>query len=64
MTDLKCSECGCTVPPDVTRYPNCENKCDDVVAKAPVKNKGNGIMVIKLLTCACVCIYNMTSDWQ
>jgi len=45
MTDLKCSECGCTIPPDATKCPNCGHKYDDVSAKVPSKNNGNGITV-------------------
>lgn len=45
MTDLKCSECGCTVPPDASRCPNCGNMYDAPVAKVPAKTNGNGITV-------------------
>jgi ribosomal protein L40E len=45
MIDLKCSECGCVVPPDATKCPNCGHKYDDVVVKAPAKSNGNDITV-------------------
>jgi len=26
MTDSKCSECGCVIPPEATKCPNCQLK--------------------------------------
>jgi len=43
MTDLKCVECGCTIPPDATRCPNCGQRYTEERPK--VKNNGNGIKV-------------------
>ena len=45
MIDLKCPECGCTVPPDAARCPNCSYKYADGAAKVPPKSNGNGITV-------------------
>ena len=45
MIDLKCPECGCTVPPDAARCPNCSYKYDAGTVKAPAKSNGNGITV-------------------
>ncbi len=43
MTDLKCSEFGCTMPSDTCRCPNCGHRYDDVITKVPTKINGNGI---------------------
>ena len=43
MLDLKCVECGCIIPPDATKCPNCGYKYAEVRPK--VKNNGNGITV-------------------
>ena len=43
MLGLKCTECGCTIPPDAIKCPNCGKKYTDVRPKA--KNNGNGITV-------------------
>ncbi len=52
MLGLKCTECGCTIPPDATKCPNCGYKYAEVRPK--VKNSGNGIMVGRIgyaITC-------------
>jgi uncharacterized membrane protein YvbJ len=52
MIDLKCSECGCVVPPDVTKCPNCGKKYTEASPKA--KSNGNGITVGRIaytITC-------------
>ncbi len=52
MIDLKCSECGCVVPPDVTKCPNCGHKYTEASPKA--KSNGNGITVGRIaysITC-------------
>ena len=45
MIDLKCPECGCTIPPDAARCPNCSYKYADNSVKVPPKSNGNGITV-------------------
>ena len=45
MADLKCSECGYTIPPDATKCLNCGNKCCQVLTSVASKNNGNGITV-------------------
>ena len=45
MVDLKCPECGFTVPPDANRCPNCSHKYDDVMVKVLAKSNGNCITV-------------------
>ena len=44
MIDLKCFECGCAIPPDATKCPNCGYKYAEVKVVKP-KNNGNGITV-------------------
>ena len=44
MLDLKCVECGCAIPPDASKCPNCGNKYAEVKEVKP-KNNGNGIKV-------------------
>lgn len=50
MIDLKCPECGCPVPPDATRCPNCSYKYEQTPAKVPAKSNGKG----KGITVSCV----------
>jgi len=53
MLDLKCVECGCIIPPDATKCPNCGQKYTEVKAVKP-KNSGNGITVGRIgyaITC-------------
>jgi len=45
MVDLKCPECGCPVPPDATRCPNCSYKYDQEPVKVSAKSNGKGITV-------------------
>jgi len=45
MIDLKFPECGCIVPPDAARCPNCSYKYADGAVKVPPKSNGNGITV-------------------
>ena len=45
MIDLKCPVCGCTIPPDAARCPNCGHKYDEIVVKEPTKSNGNDITV-------------------
>jgi hypothetical protein len=45
MTDLKCFECGCTMPPDSNKCPNCGHKYSEATVKVPSKNNSNGITV-------------------
>ena len=48
MIDLKCPECGCTIPPDAARCPNFGHKYDEIVVKEPTKSNGNDITVAML----------------
>ena len=53
MIDLKCVECGCIIPPDATKCPNCGYKYAEVKVVKP-KNNGNGITVGRIgyaITC-------------
>jgi len=53
MIDLKCTECGCIIPPDATKCPNCGQKYAEVKA-VKTKNNGNGITVGRIgyaITC-------------
>jgi hypothetical protein len=53
MLGLKCTGCGCTIPPDAVKYPNCGQKYDEVV-RPKVKNNGSGITVGRIgyaITC-------------
>ena len=43
MSDSKCSECGCTVPPDATKCPNCLKAFGSTISKA--RSHGDGITV-------------------
>jgi hypothetical protein len=43
MLDLKCVGCGCTIPPDSMKCPNCGHQHAEVRAKP--KSNGNGITV-------------------
>lgn len=43
MIDLKCSECGCTIPPDSTKCPNCGHQHSQ--GKTETSHNGNGIKV-------------------
>ena len=45
MTSLKCSACGCTIPPDSAQCPNCGHKYGEATVKVPSKKIGNGITV-------------------
>lgn len=45
MTDLKCLECGCTMPPDSNKCPNCGHKYGEATVKVSSKNNSNGITV-------------------
>ena len=45
MIDQKCPECGCTIPPDAARCPNCSYTYTDGAVKVPPKSNGNGITV-------------------
>jgi ribosomal protein L40E len=52
MIDLKCTECGCIIPPDATKCPNCGYKYAEV--KPTVKSNGHGIKVDRIgyaITC-------------
>ena len=52
MLDLKCVACGCTIPPDASKCPNCGYKYGDMIAKS--KSNGNGITVARIaysITC-------------
>lgn len=52
MIDLKCTECGCTMPPDASKCPNCGLKYVEV--KPKVKSNGHGITVGRIgyaITC-------------
>jgi len=42
MIDLKCVECGCTIPPDAAKCPNCGNKYAEVSPKSKSNGNGNG----------------------
>jgi len=52
MLDLKCVGCGCTIPPDSMKCPNCGHQHAEVRAKP--KSNGNGITVGRIaysITC-------------
>lgn len=54
MTDSRCSECGCVIPPEANRCPNCGQKQVDVRARVSTKGNGNGIVVGRIgyaITC-------------
>lgn len=40
MSNLKCSECGCTIPPDLSKCPNCGHKYAET--KPKTNTNGNG----------------------
>lgn len=42
MSNSRCSECGCSIPPDLSKCPNCGHKHTEVKIAKP-KNNGNGI---------------------
>ena len=53
MIDLRCTECGGTIPPDATKCPNCGLRYDQGTMPKP-KNNGNGITVGRIgyaITC-------------
>jgi len=45
MTDMKCSECGYTMPTDATKCPIFSYKYDEAITRVGSKNNGNSIMV-------------------
>lgn len=45
MTDLECSEGGCSTTPDTNRCPNCANKHDVPPTKSQAKSNDTGITV-------------------
>jgi ribosomal protein L40E len=44
MLGLKCAGCGCTIPPDAAKCPNCGQKYDEIV-RPKEKNNGHGITI-------------------
>ena len=54
MIDLKCVECGCTIPPDASKCPNCGYKYGGMITKSKGNGNGNGITVGRIaysITC-------------
>ena len=44
MLNLKCTECGCTIPPDLSKCPNCGQKYGETKVKTgSTSETGNGI---------------------
>ena len=43
MIDLKCVECGCIIPPDATKCPNCGYKYAEVKVSLKLRIMGTGL---------------------
>ena len=41
MADSKCSECGCNIPPDLSKCPNCGHKYTETKSKINIKANSN-----------------------
>jgi uncharacterized membrane protein YvbJ len=42
MSILKCTECGCAIPPDLSKCPSCGHKYTEARVKATANTSGNG----------------------